>query len=99
VADNVAVAHNVHQGGICLRILFFADETISLQLDLAPVEVVESWVSLAASAGPLGVKFRLRPLIAVVGHVGEDVGDRLRADVSHVALPRKPKGASARRLV
>ena len=100
MADDITFAYEVYEGGICKCILFFADEAVSLELHLGPVESVEGGVTHATGTGPLSVKFRLRPLVAVVLHVGEDIRDHLGgANVPESALSGKPEGAAACRLI
>lgn len=100
MTDDITVAYEVYQGRICLGILLFADEAVRLELHLAPVEGVKGQVADAAGAGPLRVKLRLRPLVAVVCYVGEDVRDRIGgANVPDAPVSGKPEGAAACRLV
>jgi len=82
MTDDITVANDVYQSRIRLRILFLANEAISLKLHLAPVEVVKSRVAHATGTGPLRVKLSLWPLITVACYVGENIRYNIgRADV------------------
>jgi hypothetical protein len=66
MTNNTTLAYEVYQSRICLRVLLFTQEAISLELHLALVERIKRWVPSSTAAGPLRMKFRLRPLVAVI---------------------------------
>jgi hypothetical protein len=80
--------------------LFLAYEGVDLELHLASVESVERLISNATSPRPLSMKLRLRPLIAIVCDICEEVRHGIGwPECHHVSLSWKPERAATRWLI